>query len=336
MPSIAALIRGMDVSHWSGVINWLTVRADNTIQFAIAKCTEGLDFLDDQYANNRAGCLGQKIPFAAYHFYRHNGDPVGQAKWFHKNIGPGVRVVVADVETTLATMLGVDRGSDHKIWQSAIKRVNQSMLMEAVSEITLARAEAIQAANSIAGDVYTFCCWLRDQGYRVVIYSSPGFILSFLQDARLAEFELWIAHIGVSAPTIPAPWAQYGKWLVNPRVPIWQDTWELVVEGVPEAAVDGNLWSPAAGDLYQWFGTGAPYSEPGELPDYLIVLTTAGLNIRTGPGVSYASVGKLPSQVCVQPFERRAIGSDVWYRVGLSRWVASYYAGQTLCEGVYT
>lgn len=336
--TVVALIRGMDISHWSGLVNWVVVRSDNIIQFVIAKCTEGLDFLDDQYFNNRDGCFSVKLPFGAYHFYRHNGDPIGQKNWFKSKIGAGVKVAVADVETYLAKLLGIKPGSDYKTWQAAIKNINKLMTREAVSEHTLVCAEAIQAAQAtLADDVYTFCKGLKNDGFRVVIYSSPGFILSFLQDARLAEFELWIAHIGVSEPTIPAPWAQYGKWTVNPLVVMWQDTWELVVEGVPEAAVDGNLWSPAAGDLYQWFGNGEPYTEPGngELPQYLVVLTTAGLNVRTGHGTTYSSVGKLPSQVCLQPFERwESASGDIWYRIGVSRWVAAQYAGQKLCEVV--
>jgi GH25 family lysozyme M1 (1,4-beta-N-acetylmuramidase) len=334
---LGALIRGIDVSHWSGTINWVTVRANNIVQFVIAKCTEGLDFLDSQYFNNRDGCFTVKLPFAAYLFYRHNGNPVGQAQWFHSKVGAGVKVAINDVETTLAKMLGIKPGSDYKTWQRAIKSVEKQMKAKNVADWPLAKAEAIRAAQAtLAEDVYTCCKWLKDQGYRVVIYSSPGFILSFLQDARLAEFELWIAHIGVSKPTIPAPWAQFGEWLVNTRVPLWQDTWTYVVDGVPEAAVDGNLWSPAAGDMYVWFGNGEPYSEPVDpvLPSYLVVLTTSGLNIRTGHGTGYASVGKLPSQVCLKPFEKWASGNDVWYRIGLSRWVAAKYAGQKLCEEV--
>lgn len=335
--AVVVLIRGMDISHWSGLVTWTTVRANNIIQFVIAKCTEGLDFLDSQYFNNRDGCFQVKLPFAAYHFYRHNGNPTGQAQWFHSKIGAGVKVAVADVETTLAKLLGIKPGSDYKTWQKAINSVNKAMKAKTVSAETLAKAEAIQAAlASLAGDVYTFCKWLKDKGYRVVIYSSPGFILSFLQDARLAEFELWIAHIGVSEPTIPPPWAQYGKWTVNQKVPMWQDTWTLVVEGVPEAAVDGNLWSPAAGDLYQWFGNGEPYTEPGDpqLPDHLKVVTS-WLNVRTGHGTNYTDVGDIRNAgLCLKPLEKWTGNGEVWYRVGSSLWVAAYWDGQTLCEEV--
>jgi hypothetical protein len=170
------------------------------------------------------------------------------------------------------------------------------------------------------------------------LYSSPGFIQAWLSgpgSEELAEFMLWIAHVYVNEPTIPAPWAQFGKFGENLMVPLWQYSWIETVPGFPEQAVDMNYLSSVAEPAHEFFGNGEPY-EPDDpkLPSYLIVITTAGLNVRTGHGTSYPSVGKLPSQVCLKPFERWQSGNDVWYRVGASRWVAAVYQGQKLCEEI--
>ena len=102
----AELLRGVDLSHWSGVVNWPTVRQSNQVKFVIAKCTEGLDFLDSQYASNLTGAWEQQIAFAAYHYYRHNGEPIKQAKWFANNCNlPSGSLLVCDVETTIAKTL---------------------------------------------------------------------------------------------------------------------------------------------------------------------------------------------------------------------------------------
>ena len=340
---LLALILGIDLSHWSGVVDWLKVRTNNIVQFVFIKCTEALDFFDDQYTNNYNGCIAQKFPFGPYHFYRHNGKPVQQAEWFHAHIGAGVKVAVCDAETTVLEVINdvlaavgkkpLLRGASYAKWQSAIKTVrtvagNSNINSTSLTAlVTKAVAMIDSLIASLAGDVYTFCQWLEDEGYKAVIYSSPGFIQSFLQDERLAKFFLWIAHIGVTEPTIPPPWAQFGKWLVNKMVCAWQNLWDLVVDGVPEAAVDGNLWNPAAGDMYTWFGNGEPYnpSDP-KLPNYVYSLSTT-LRIRSsvwGTVVGYITDKSIAYKVLESQTDSNG---DKWYRIGKARWVAGW-----LCE----
>lgn len=284
--------RGLDVSHWSGTIDWPTVRRQPEAQFVIAKCTESVDFVDSQYAANRAGCLAQQIPFAAYHFYRHNGKPTEQADWFASHIGDGVDVAVCDVETTTAN-----------------------------TKLDTVLSGSVLSLTSLAADVYTFCERLLSHGLEPAIYTSPGFAKSYLQDGRLVKYPLWIAHIGVTKPTIPYPWNQYGDWESNSKVPLWQDTWTLQVEGVPEQAVDGNLFTNAAGNLYDWFGNGTPYQE-GNMP--VIRVNTPGTyaNIRNKP---YGTItGKAPHGLYLSVTNQaNDANGKLWYACGTG-WVASW------------
>ena len=332
---IISFPRGIDVSHWSGTIDWATVRKQPEAQFAIAKCTEGLDFLDIQYANNRTGCLTQGIPFGAYHFYRHNGRPQDQADWFESKIGEGVSVAVCDVETTTAIALvgeerykqGVLRGAGEYQWQAEIINARNALGLLSASGLSYQeKYETVALIDSMLAtledDIYTFCERCIWHGLEPTIYTSPGFAKSFFKTNKLAKYPLWIANVQTSKPTIPAPGAQYGEWPNNPKVPIWQDTWTLEVEGIPEAAVDGNLWSPAAGNLYDWFGNGSQYQEPGDVMTIKVNTPNSYANIRNK--IWGTITGKAPHGLTLTVTgQANDSNGRLWYQCGTG-WLASW------------
>lgn len=91
-------MRGLDISHHQGVINWSIVPME--YEFAFMKCTEGLTFRDTYFQSNkdRARKAGKLCGF--YHFANLN-DPVKEADFFLKNVGdilPG-ELVALDAET---------------------------------------------------------------------------------------------------------------------------------------------------------------------------------------------------------------------------------------------
>jgi lysozyme len=61
-------VKGVDVSHYQGDIDWLALRASG-VRFAYIKATEGVSFRDSLFADNwkRSGEAG--IPRGAYHFF---------------------------------------------------------------------------------------------------------------------------------------------------------------------------------------------------------------------------------------------------------------------------
>jgi lysozyme len=61
-------IRGIDVSHHQGEIDWARVATEG-IRFAYIKATEGGDFRDSRFAENWAGASESAIAVGAYHFY---------------------------------------------------------------------------------------------------------------------------------------------------------------------------------------------------------------------------------------------------------------------------
>ncbi len=61
-------VRGIDVSHHQGMIDWKRVAADD-VSFAILKATEGGDHLDTRFATNLAQALDAGLAVGAYHFF---------------------------------------------------------------------------------------------------------------------------------------------------------------------------------------------------------------------------------------------------------------------------
>lgn len=99
MPSRARFpVRGIDVSHHQGRIDWTAV-ADEGIQFAWIKATEGADVRDPRFAENWVAARAAGVLPGAYHFFTFCSTPEEQATNFIAAL-PGGRALppVVDVE----------------------------------------------------------------------------------------------------------------------------------------------------------------------------------------------------------------------------------------------
>lgn len=93
------IIKGIDVSVDQGQIDWAAVKDGADVQFAYAKATEGITYVDEQFRRNRTTCFLRKIPFGPYHFFRPNDDGVAQAEHFLSVAKPfGALLPMVDVE----------------------------------------------------------------------------------------------------------------------------------------------------------------------------------------------------------------------------------------------
>jgi GH25 family lysozyme M1 (1,4-beta-N-acetylmuramidase) len=160
---------GIDVSHWQGTIDWVKVAASGRT-FAFAKATEGTSFLDDHYAKNKAGAMGQGMLFGAYHFARPgSNDPVAEANWFVDNIGlqQGMMVPALDLEVTGG------------LGPTALTTWTKAWLAQVASRT----------------------------GVKPLIYTSPSFWRTNLNDSRWFADNgysiLWVAHWKVASPSVP-------------------------------------------------------------------------------------------------------------------------------------
>ena len=74
-------LRGIDVSHHQGEIDWARV-AKSDVSFAILKATEGGDYVDDTFARNLAGARAAGLVVGVYHFFTFCRPGTEQAKNF--------------------------------------------------------------------------------------------------------------------------------------------------------------------------------------------------------------------------------------------------------------
>lgn len=78
-------VRGVDVSHYQGVIDW-EVLASEGIQFAYIKATEGSSHVDDRFLYNLQQAQKTDLLVGAYHFFSFDSLGEKQASNFIKNV----------------------------------------------------------------------------------------------------------------------------------------------------------------------------------------------------------------------------------------------------------
>lgn len=186
-------MRGIDVSHHQGKIDWAKVkRAIPPTDFVYIKATEGVGYEDSAFARNVADCREHAIPFGCYHFASLNDQDVGrdaraEADCFHKALQKAYGYSmppVLDIET------------------------NKSCL----------------SPFQVEAWITAFVERMKVLGYQdVVLYSYTPFLDSNLPRAhKLGGMKLWVAAY-TKQPKIPHGWIKY--WL-------WQYTCTGTVDGI--------------------------------------------------------------------------------------------------------
>jgi lysozyme len=92
-------IRGIDVSHHQGTIDWARLPREK-VRFAFIKASEGRDHVDPAFAWNWQAADSAGIPRGAYHFFTFCQPGRDQAEHFLRVAPPAARQLppVADVE----------------------------------------------------------------------------------------------------------------------------------------------------------------------------------------------------------------------------------------------
>jgi lysozyme len=96
-------VRGLDVSHHQGKIDWENVKEENKYNFVFMKATEGKDYVDDRFAYNWGEARKQKFLTGAYHFFSMQSSGMEQANHFKRIVPVQSNSLppVIDVEITL-------------------------------------------------------------------------------------------------------------------------------------------------------------------------------------------------------------------------------------------
>lgn len=71
-------LRGIDISHYQGKINWRNVAFDDHARYAYIKATENVSLVDRYYYTNLREARAAGIPTGSYHFFSPNASPLTQ------------------------------------------------------------------------------------------------------------------------------------------------------------------------------------------------------------------------------------------------------------------
>jgi lysozyme len=96
-------IAGIDVSHYQGNIDWLSLERQPDINFVYIKVSEGAHHTDSKFFYNWLEAQKSKLLYGGYHFFKPDVDSKHQARWFLQNINflksmNGILPPVLDVE----------------------------------------------------------------------------------------------------------------------------------------------------------------------------------------------------------------------------------------------
>lgn len=164
--------RGIDVSHFSGAVDWPRV-LEAGYRFAFVKATEGVDDKDPLFEDHWRALRAAGLARGAYHFYVTEDPPDVQARFFLDTVRhePGDLTPVVDVE-----LLG--RGTPPGL-PERLRRF-----------LELVEAEV---------------------GVKPIIYTEPNFWDAHLTD-EFGDYPLWIADYEVDEPRLPKGFQSWWLW----------------------------------------------------------------------------------------------------------------------------
>ena len=165
-------LRGLDISHFSGTVDWKRVKAEGH-RFVFLKATEGNDWLDPTFKANMAAAAEAGLIRGAYHFFVGHDDPEPQAKNFIDNVqlSPGDLPPVVDIET-LSSRPVEDLAARLKVWLEMVE---------------------------------------KHYGVKPIIYTSHNFWNAHVE-TTLDGHPLWVAEYGTDLPRVPMGWEIWQFW----------------------------------------------------------------------------------------------------------------------------
>lgn len=175
------MLRGIDVSHWDGDIDWALVKQSGQVDFAYIKCTDvnmytGIPYVDDKYDQNVTGARSVGILTGAFHYYQPGASPLLQAEFFSDHCDCLELPPVVDVEEKYKAVRGATFGNNLFI-----------MLTEV-------------ATRTVASPV---------------VYASPGYLNYYLYPTPswTHNYRMWAASWSLgSEPTLASGWYWWWMW----------------------------------------------------------------------------------------------------------------------------
>ncbi|MDJ0848851.1 MAG: GH25 family lysozyme [Myxococcota bacterium] len=176
-------VRGVDVSHHQGRIDWEKVR-DAGIDFAFIKATEGQDHRDSRFRENweEAGRVG--LARGAYHFFTFCTPGAAQAENF--------LTALSGLEAELPPVADVEFAGNCRGWSTIGDIRNELAVFLEQVEVSLGRRPTIYLTNSshrriVAARFASFPLWVRNTFFEPSARRYPDWrFWQFADNARIA------------------------------------------------------------------------------------------------------------------------------------------------------
>lgn len=164
-------VRGVDVSHYQGEIDWQQFR-EQGIDFAFIKATEGSSYVDEKYEANREDAVAAGMYVGAYHFFSFDSPAASQAEHFIS--------VVGDLSGALPPVVDIEYYGD--------KRENPPEKAQVVSGLQ-ALLDALE----------------REYGVKPAIYTTYTVYNRYIRNG-FQEYPLWIRNVYYPPADIGREW----------------------------------------------------------------------------------------------------------------------------------
>ena len=165
-------LRGIDISHYQQVTDWLKVARD--VSFIFLKATEGEHYVDPKFAANWVGAQSVGLPVGAYHFFDPAQDAGIQAQHF---------CAVLDKVTgkRLPPMFDIEKTGG----------VSQALILTKAQKWL---------------DIVE-----KHTGQRPFLYTYTSFATQLRLAKRFSDSPLWIAQYGAKTPKL-CGWGHWTFW----------------------------------------------------------------------------------------------------------------------------
>jgi lysozyme len=147
-------IKGLDVSHHQGKIDWKEINNQNSFRFVYIKATEGEDFTDDQFQTNWQEAQKYMVT-GAYHFFSMESTGEAQAALFIKT--------VPKLEISLPPVIDLEIGLDYNPEEVKLKLHKMiELLLQYYGKKPILYVTYDTYNKYIKGDFAEQEIWLRD------------------------------------------------------------------------------------------------------------------------------------------------------------------------------
>jgi GH25 family lysozyme M1 (1,4-beta-N-acetylmuramidase) len=288
--------RVIDISHWSGVINYeiFCEKADAVIM----KCSQGNYLIDHTFSDNWSKATKYKMIRGHFHYYDPVINPKAQALYYYNmacSAGGGKPDIPPVLDVELAPFV-------------------PDYIYATLEEISsLFNRKPMVYTSPYAWGSMGMLTWSKDFPLWIAQYPYKNYLPGYLD-----LFE-------AMNPWLPIGFNAWKIWQCNDQVP-------GVLFGLTENAADFNLFNGTIDDMKAWLGmpVTSPITTP-ILPQAMVL--EDGLRIRSSPSTSSPIIGRLMKGNVVNFARAIQKGSNIWLAVFNGEtlgWSAVTYNGQSL------